>query len=140
MGAGHNYHWVSSHSRKVMVMEALRDHVSNGTFRIRSAELIKEMNGVSRDRDSGGIEAAGSKKDDKVVAAAFAVQCWLERIKTSLMAQKRTRDAEAAKKMLSIKDQVQLFNQNNLEMFFAQKRTARNRAQADMRKASWRYR
>ena len=138
MSAGHNYHWVSNQGRKVMIMEALRDYVSNGTFRIRSAELIKEMNSVSRDGDS--IEAPGSKKDDKVVAAAMGVQCWLERVKTGLMSQKRTRDAEAAKKMLSIKDQVQLFNQNNLELFFSQKRTQRYRQQAVMRKAAWRYR
>lgn len=138
MSAGHNYHWVSNQGRKVMIMETLRDYVSNGTFRIRSAELIKEMNSVSRDGDT--IEAPGSKKDDKVVAAAMAVQCWLEKVKTSLMAAKRTRDAEAAKKMLSIKDQVQLFNQNHLEMFFSQKRSARYQQQAAMRHRSWRYR
>jgi hypothetical protein len=138
MSAGHNYHWVSNQGRKVMIMETLRDYVSNGTFRIRSAELIKEMNSVSRDGDT--IEAPGSKKDDKVVAAAMLVQCWLEKIKTSLMAQKRTRDAEAAKKMLSIKDQVQLFNQNHLEMFLAAKRSERFHAQTLLRKRSWRYR
>jgi hypothetical protein len=138
MSAGHNYHWVSNQGRKVMIMETLRDYVSNGTFRIRSAELIKEMNSVSRDGDT--IEAPGSKKDDKVVAAAMLVQCWLEKVKTSLMAQKRTRDAEAAKKMLSIKDQVQLFNQNHLEMFFAAKRSERYQTQAVMRKRNWRYR
>src|SRR5208282_2843789 len=103
MSAGHSWHWITNASRKVMIMEALRDYVSNGTFRIRSAELIKEMNSVSRDGDT--IEAPGSKKDDKVVAAAMATQCWLEKVKTSLMASKRTREAEAAKKMLSIKDQ-----------------------------------
>ena len=138
MSAGHNYHWVTNAGRKVMIMETLRDYVSNGTFRIRSGELIKEMNSVSRDGDT--IEAPGSKKDDKVVAAAMAVQCWLEKVKTGLMASKRTRDAEAAKKMLSIKDQVQLFNQNNLEMFFSQKRVQRYRTQAVLRKAAWRYR
>lgn len=138
MSAGHNYHWVSNQGRKVMIMETLRDYVSNGTFRIRSAELIKEMNSVSRDGDT--IEAPGSKKDDKVVAAAMAVQCWLEKVKTNLMASKRTREAEAAKKMLSIKDQVQLFNQNHLEMFFLQKRGQRYRTQAVLRKAAWRYR
>jgi hypothetical protein len=137
MSAGHNYHWVSNQGRKVMIMETLRDYVSNGTFRIRSVELIKEMNSVSRDGDT--IEAPGSKKDDKVVAAAMAVQCWLEKVKTSLMASKRTREAEAAKKMLSIKDQVQLFNQNHLEMFLSQKRVARYRETAMLRKRSWRY-
>ena len=138
MSAGHNYHWVTNAGRKVMIMEALRDYVSNGTFHIRSAELIKEMNSVSRDGDT--IEAPGSKKDDKVVAAAMLIQCWLERVKTSLMASKRTRDAEAAKKMMSIKDQVSLFNQNHLEMFFSQKRSARYRQQVVTRKAAWRYR
>jgi hypothetical protein len=137
MGAGHNYHWVSSSTRKVMIFEALRDYVSNGTFRIRSAELIKEMNSIARDGDS--IEAPGSKKDDKVVAAAMGVQYWLERVKTSLMARKMTREAEAAKKMMSIKDQVQLFNQNHLDMFFSQKRTQRYKQQALMRRATWRH-
>ena len=138
MSAGHSWHWITNASRKVMIMEALRDYVSNGTFRIRSAELIKEMNSVSRDGDT--IEAPGSKKDDKVVAAAMATQCWLEKVKTNLMSQKRTREAEAAKKMMSIKDQVQLFNQNHLEMFFQQKRVQRFRQQATLRRASWRYR
>ncbi len=138
MSAGHSWHWITNASRKVMIMEALRDYVSNGTFRIRSAELIKEMNSVSRDGDT--IEAPGSKKDDKVVAAAMATQCWLEKVKTNLMSQKRTREAEAAKKMMSIKDQVQLFNQNHLEMFFQQKRVQRLRQQSTLRRASWRYR
>ena len=138
MSAGHSWHWITNASRKVMIMEALRDYVSNGTFRIRSAELIKEMNSVSRDGDT--IEAPGSKKDDKVVAAAMATQCWLEKVKTGLMSAKRTREAEAAKKMMSIKDQVQLFNQNHLEMFFSQKRVERYRQQATLRRASWRYR
>ena len=136
MNAGHNYHWVSSSTRKVMIMETLRDYVSNGTFRIRSAELIKEMNSVAREGDN--IEAPGSKKDDKVVAAALAVQCWLEKVKTGLMARRSTREAEAAKKRLSITDQVKLFNQNHLEMFFQNKKTERYRGQAAFRRANWR--
>lgn len=137
MGPGHNWHWVSNNSRKVTILEGLRDYVSNGTFRIRSGELIKEMNGVAREGDS--IEAPGSKKDDKVIAAALATQCWLERIKVSLMSQKRTREAEAAKKRLSITDQIALFNQNNLENFFKQKRVDRFRSQAQARRSSWRH-
>lgn len=138
MGVGHNYHWVTNSSRKVMIMESLRDNVSNGTFRLRSAELIKEMNHISRDEDS--IEAQGSGQDDRVVAAAFANQCWMERVKVGLMAQKRTREAEAAKKHASIQDQVFLFNQNHLEMFFSQQKRQRFQEQAILRKRSWRYR
>lgn len=137
MGAGHNWHWITSHDRKVMIMEALRDYVSNGTFRIRSIELLQEMESVSRE-DDGAIQSAGSKKDDKVVAAALAVYCWLQREKQGLMARKATREAAEIKKRMSIKDQVALFQTNMLETFFKQKSSERFHQQATLRRASWR--
>ena len=137
MGAGHNFHWVTNQARKVMIMERLRDFTSNATLHIRSQEVIKEMNTVSRDGDS--IEAPGNEKDDRVFALALAVHYWEERVKPMLMAQKRTRQAEDARKLTSVKDQVQLFNQNHLEQFFAGKRKERHAMARMMSRRSWRY-
>ena len=136
MAAGHNWHWVTNQPRKVMILEALRDFVSNGTLRIRSLELVAEMNKIRRD----GNEISGhDDEDDRVLAAAFAAHYWLERIKTPLMASKRTREREQQRKNISIKDQVALFNQNHLETFFAAKRRQRLRGAAVARRRSWRY-
>jgi hypothetical protein len=137
MGPGFNYHWLASHDRKVMVMESLRDYVTNGTFRIRSSELIDEMNRVAR-QDDGGVEAPKSQRDDRVIAAALATYCWLQKDKQALMAQKRTREAEEAKSRLSIRDQVVLYNQNTLDTFFQQKQRERLNREIQQRRSSWR--
>lgn len=137
MGPGFNYHWISNHDRKIMVMEALRDYVSNGTLHIRSTTLIDEMNTVAR-QDDGGVEAPKSQRDDRTVAMALAVYCWLQKDKTSLMAQKRTREAEEARTRASIKDQIALYNQNTLDNFFQNRARDRFQAQIASRRNSWR--
>jgi len=45
-----------------------------------------------------------------------------------------------AKKRNSIVDQVNLFQTNQLNMFFARKKTARISEQRVLQRASWRYR
>ena len=45
-----------------------------------------------------------------------------------LLSQKRTRESEAARRRLSIVDQVTLFNQNNLDDFFKRKAAVRGHA------------
>ena len=62
------------------------------------------------------------------------------KIKNNLITQRRTRDAEAAKKRASIVDQVALFNRNHLDMFFAQKRATRVVQQRQIMRNTWRYR
>ena len=52
----------------------------------RSMALIDEAKSVTRDKDTGSIEAPGSMKDDRVVAAALATHCWEERIKKDMLA------------------------------------------------------
>ena len=56
-----------------------------------------------------------------------------------MAATKRTREAEAARRRLSIVDQVALFNQNRLDMFFNAKRSQRNdlRQQITANNATW---
>lgn len=137
LGSGYNYHFKTNLGTKVQLMERLRDFVSNGKLRVRSMALIDEMKTIARDGDS--ISAPQSMKDDRVFAMALACHAWETKMLTSLFAQKRTREAEASRRRLSIVDQVALFNQNHLEDFFKVKRMARvNAAQQAMRN-QWRY-
>jgi hypothetical protein len=137
IGTGHNYHFKTDTQRKILIMERLRDFASNGNLRVRSMELIKEMKSISRDGDS--IGAPSSMKDDRVVAIALASYYWETKIRRDLIVRKMTRDSEAARRRLSIVDQVTLFNQNNLEQFFAGKRMERISVARSVNRQRWRY-
>jgi hypothetical protein len=136
MGAGFNYHWVTNINRKVMIMERLRDFVGNGKLHIRSHTIITEMKSIARDGDS--IEAPRGMRDDRTFAMALAVHYWETKMVVPMIAQKRTREAEATRRRLSIKDQVALYNQNRLDMFFAAKRQERNALRQQLMRQSWR--
>ena len=116
-------HWKTSTGNKITILERMRDFVSNGMLHIRSMSLIDEMKTIAREGDS--IKAPGNMKDDRVLAMALAVHCWEDRARKTLIQQKRTRQAEEARKTLSIVDQVSLFQQNQLTAFFDQKRRER---------------
>ena len=135
MGQGHNYHIKTTRDLKVLFMERMRDFVSNEMLRVRSFELLDEMKGVAREGDS-----IQGRHDDRVLAMAFAIHDWETNIRRQLMIQHRTRDAEAARKMVSIKDQVSLFQQNQLQSFFEQKRRGRMQEQRIALRQTWRYR
>ena len=85
------------------------------------------------------IGAPGSMRDDRVIGLALANYYWETRIRPMLITQRRTRDAEEARQHLSIVDQVTLFNQNNLEQFFAQKRVARVNQNLAALRQNWRF-
>jgi hypothetical protein len=135
IGPGHNVHFKTDLQRKILIMERLRDFTSNGNLRVRSMELIEEMVSISRDGD----KIAGSDKDDRVIALALASYYWETKIRRDLIVRKMTRDSEAARRRLSIVDQVTLFNQNNLEQFFAGKRMERISAARNVNRQRWRY-
>ena len=136
MTVGYNYHWKTNINLKVTVMERLRDFVGNGKLRIRSFNTLTEMKSIAREGDS--IEAPRGMRDDRTFAMALAVHYWETKIVNELVARRKTRDAEAARKRLSIIDQVSLFNQNHLEMFFNAKRQRRGGLQAQMLRQQWR--
>lgn len=136
MGAGFNYHFVTNTRLKVTLMERLRDMVSSGVIRLRSLDLVKEMATIAREGDS--IGAQGSLFDDRVMAAAMAVHCWEEKCRRDLIAKRRTRDAEAARKRMSVVDQVALFNQNHLDMFFKAKQGVRQNELRALQRNQWR--
>ena len=64
---------------------------------------------------------------------------WDSKIRRNLIVQKRTREAEAAKKMKSIVDQTALFNANMLSAFMGQKAKGRLDQQRLAAKQAWRY-
>jgi hypothetical protein len=138
MGAGYNWHWLTNTRLKIMVLERLRDHISRAVVRIRSADLINEMQSIARDGDT--IGAQGSKKDDRVLAAALAAYNWEQKSQKNLISQRRTREAEEARKIGSVVDRVALFNRNHLDMFFKAKQGARRQDQAVLARNAWRYR
>ena len=123
MGGGNSYHFKTTPQLKVLIMERLRDFVSNGAFRIRSAALVDEMKTVAREGDS--ISAPQNMRDDLTLASAFGTHYWETSVKRDLMARRITRASEEARKRLSIVDQVKLFNQSQLGYFFTRKATAR---------------
>lgn len=138
MTGGNNYHFKTHAALKVMIMERLRDFVSNGSFRIRSQELVKEMVKVRREGDS--ISAPQNMRDDLVLAGAFAANYWETKIRKDLITQRKTRSSEEARKRLSIHDQVKLFNQSQLGYFFTQKQVARQQLARQQSRARWRAR
>jgi hypothetical protein len=135
---GFAFHLKTNAMLKVRFLERLRDFTSNGMFRIRSMALVDEMKTIAREGDT--IKAPGAMKDDRVLAASFAVHCWENGPRKLLMAANRTRESEIARKRLTITDQVNLYQSNQLQYFFAAKRRVRLNAQAANTRRSWRGR
>lgn len=123
---------------KVSVMERLRDFTDNGMLRLRSQDAIEEMRSVTREGDR--IEAQGHRKDDRVYALAMAVRCWEERCRRPLISARRTRDAEIARRRMSIRDQVSLYNQAQFESFLSGRAGQRQKMVRMTSKQSWRGR
>jgi hypothetical protein len=138
MAAGQNWHMKTNTNLKVMYMNHLRDYVISGLFRVRSTDLIEEMRTLAQDGDT--IEAPSGKKDDRAVSAALMVYYWQKEIRKNLIMRKLTREAEAARRALTMQGALQLFNKNKLEAFFAEKQRARVRQQSEAARLSWRYR
>jgi len=141
MGSGFNYHIKTTRQTKSSMLEQLRNVVNSSKFRIRSHELVEEMRVVERDKDDGDIIGVPSgSQDDRVMASAFMIHCWEEKVRRTLINTNRTRDAEAARQRLTLTDQVYLFQQNQLSQFFKAKRMDRLQAQRAQMQRNWRYR
>lgn len=70
------YQWkTTGPSQKVPLMNKFRDTVERGALLVRSKELADECQSIRQAGDV--IEAHGRAKDDRVVAAALAVEGWL---------------------------------------------------------------
>ena len=83
-------HWKTSFDNKQRFMNLFRDCVTRNLMKLRSTKLVEEMRTVVRE-DGGDIKAAGRAKDDRVIAAALAAQCWMEQVRPALMAVGKTK-------------------------------------------------
>lgn len=138
MGAGHNYHWVTSTQRKVAILERLRDYVHSGMFLMRSRDLIEEMRGITRAGDQIGAER--NRRDDRVMASAMAIRAFEEKLRAGLVAGNRTKEADEMARRRSPADMMQLFNKNVFDQMFKVKQQTRARQAAELARAAWRYR
>ena len=140
MTGGAAWHWKTSGQNKVMILEKFRGIVANGQMRIRSQELIREMQRVARDGDTIKANGTGDAgKDDRTLAGALGVHNWDVKIRRNLIVQKRSREAEKVRKMRSVVDQTQMFNQNMMSAFMGQKSQSRIAQQRLAMKNAWRY-
>lgn len=138
MSPGFSYHFKTTTQLKITLFERLRDFVVYDKLRIRSAALIDELRSIAREGDS--IGAPQSMKDDRAIAASFAAYYWDTELKPRLISERRTREAEQAKKRLSIINQVSLYNTHQIDTFFSMKRSARGKMMVQAARNKWRYR
>lgn len=128
----------TSGSNKVGLMERLRDFVTNGGLIIRSYDTIEEMKTVIRNGDV--IAAEGRNRDDRTFCFAMGIRAWTDSVRRMMSIQGRTKDVEAAKKRLTVKDQILMFNKHKLDSFFKNKMGESRKEAAYLRRLNWRGR
>jgi hypothetical protein len=136
MVAGQSWQWKTNEQNKVQIMEACRNYFHNGAFLVRSMEMLEEMRTITRDGDSIGAE--NFNRDDRTFAAALGIRAWDERARRPMISGNRTKEAERAKRSLSIEDQWTIFQRNKLTDFFAVKERARLQMQSAAARSAWR--
>jgi hypothetical protein len=137
MSSGAVYHWRTTSSLKVGLMESLRGMVHSGDLAVRSAELLKEFTYITRDGDT--IEAEGHGKDDRAVAMALCVRMWNDRLRRGLVSTNKTRAAVKARLGMARGDQIALYQKFQLDSLFSTKSAARLAAMRQSRFAGRRY-
>ena len=97
--------------------------VHTGDIVLNSLEAIEELRGITRNGDEIGAE--GHNRDDRSMALAMMIRAWEEKLRRGLIAQNRTKEADIARRRMSIIDQFQLFNRYSLNSFFETKSAVR---------------
>ncbi len=136
MNAGQSWQWKTHEQNKVQIMEACRNYFHNGSFLVRSMEMIEEMRTITRDGDSIGAE--NFNRDDRTFSAALGIRAWDERARRPMIAGNRTKQAERAKLSLTIEDQWTIFHRQKLTDFFTVKERARTQMRLTDTRAAWR--
>lgn len=79
-------HTKTTNEIKERMMNAMRDYMERGVMQVASEALVDEMHAVRRE---GGAApgAPNGKNDDRVVAAALAVMCWNDQMRTQLLSE-----------------------------------------------------
>ncbi len=135
-GPGGTQMWRTTGSNKVGLLERLRDFVTNGSLTIRSLDAVEEMKTVIRNGDI--IAAEGRNRDDRTFCFALAIRMWTDSIRRMMSIRGQTKEVEAAKKRLTVKDQITMFNKHKLDTFLKGKQAERQNAAAQARRRNWR--
>lgn len=135
-GPGGTMQWKTTGSNKVGLMERLRDFVTNGGLILRSFDAIEEMKTIIRNGDAIGAE--GRNRDDRTFCLAMGIRAWTDSVRRMMSIRGQTKEVEAAKKRLTVKDQITMFNKYKLEGFFKAKQSERQRTMSVSRRLNWR--
>jgi hypothetical protein len=92
--SGYNMQWKTTGINKPVIMTQLQDHFLMDHLVINSVPALHEMRKLVRDDTQ--IEGEGKHKDDRPVALAMGVRCWLDWERRDLDAQGRTYAREQA--------------------------------------------
>jgi hypothetical protein len=137
-GSSGTLHWKTTTQLKVAIMERLRDFVTNGTLTVRSLETVEEMKTIIRNGDT--IAAEGRNRDDRTFCFAMGIRAWENSVRRMLSTAGRTKEVEMARRRMTVKDQITLFNKHKLDSFFKTKQISRTKDIARARRESWRRR
>lgn len=74
MGQGASWQWRTTPRTKIWILNRLRDQLMQDTVVVREPGLVHELGNVRQDGDR--FRAEGRAHDDRVIAAALAVEMW----------------------------------------------------------------
>lgn len=83
------YHWTMTEDLKRMLMARFKDAFELDRIHVRSVPLLEEMRKIVN--DEGHIAAEGAGKDDRVIAAALAYECYSRWMRQRLNGMQMTR-------------------------------------------------
>jgi hypothetical protein len=112
LGTGYCRQWLTTGSTKEPLMFQFQSAFHNGEVIVKSRQLIKEMEFVTKDGES--IEAIEGKNDDRVIASALVTEFWMKRFRTNLMTfdEYEEKKGEMAKEKQIYEKPEQAFMQN----------------------------
>jgi len=96
IGGGINYHWKTTLESKFTMMVQMSDRFILKQLDINSIRCLEEMRSLRK--DGRMIEAEGqSKKDDRPMALALAVRCYMDGERSGLVARNASYEMETAR-------------------------------------------
>lgn len=136
MTTGHNFHFKTTTQLKIAILERLRDMNNAAIVTIQSRETLEEMRTLTRNGDS--ISAEGRAKDDRVISLALGIHQWESAVRRNMIAHRRTKSAEVARKAADPRSRFQLFNQFQMNVRLKHKTAVRAQAKIALAKERWR--
>ena len=136
MTTGHNFHFKTNLQLKIAILERLRDMNNSALVTIQSRETLEEMRTLTRNGDS--ISAEGRAKDDRVISLALGIHQWESAVRRNMIAHRRTKSAEVARKAADPRSRFQLFNQFQMNVRLKHKTAVRAQAKIALAKERWR--